>query len=80
MVVSLDDFATDAAIEVLRKGGNAADAAVAMAYTLAVTLPKAVNIRAGGFAFYYEVSTGKTYAIDFMETAPVPSSKDMFLD
>ncbi|MCH2206084.1 MAG: gamma-glutamyltransferase [Lentisphaerales bacterium] len=80
MVVSQDGFATDAAVAVLKSGGNAADAAVALAYTLAVTLPKAGNIGGGGFALYFEASTGKTYAIDFRETAPASATKDMFLD
>ena len=80
MVVSQDDLATEEAVKILKKGGNAADAAVALAYTLAVTQPKAGNIGGGGFALYYEAKTGKTYAIDFRESAPAVSHKDMYLD
>lgn len=80
MVVSQDDYATDVAVEVLKNGGNAADAAVALAYALAVTLPKAGNIGGGGFALYYEAKTGKTYAVDFRETAPAIAKEDFFLD
>ena len=80
MVVSQDDLATETALKVLKEGGNAADAAVALAYTLAVTQPKAGNIGGGGFALYYEASSGKVYAIDFRETAPQAATEKMYLD
>ena len=80
MVVSQDEIATNIAVQVLKNGGNAADAAVALAYTLAVTQPKAGNIGGGGFALYYEAKTGKTYAIDFRESAPASATKNMYLD
>ena len=75
MVASQESLATDSANWILKSGGNAADAAVALAYTLAVTLPKAGNIGGGGFALYYEAKTGKTYAIDFRESAPAVANE-----
>ena len=80
MVVSQDNFATEAALEILKKGGTAADAAVALAYVLAVTQPKAGNIGGGGFALYYDQKTAKTTAIDFRETAPAKAHRDLFLN
>ncbi|NQZ59625.1 MAG: gamma-glutamyltransferase, partial [Lentisphaeraceae bacterium] len=80
MIVCQDEPAADIALEILKNGGNAADAAVALAYALAVTQPKAGNLGGGGFALYYEAATGKTKAIDFREMAPLASSKNMYLD
>ena len=80
MVVSQDSLATEAALEILKKGGNAADAAVTLAYVLAVTQPKAGNIGGGGFALYYDKHSNRTYAIDFRETAPQKAHRDLFLD
>ena len=80
MVVSQDSIATDIAVNVLKKGGNAADAAVALAYALAVTQPKAGNLGGGGFALYYDAKSAKTYAIDFRECAPASASSKMFVD
>ncbi|MCM8533100.1 MAG: gamma-glutamyltransferase [Lentisphaeraceae bacterium] len=80
MVVSQDSIATDIALKVLKEGGNAADAAIALAYAQAVTQPKAGNIGGGGFALYFDNKTKKTYAIDFREVAPLKTHKDTFLD
>jgi len=79
MVSSASAPATDAGVEVLRKGGNAVDAAVATAFALAVTYPTAGNIGGGGFMIV-RMSDGRTAAIDYRETAPRTASKTMFLD
>jgi gamma-glutamyltranspeptidase/glutathione hydrolase len=79
MVSSASAPATEAGVEVLRKGGNAVDAAVATAFALAVTYPTAGNIGGGGFMIV-RMADGRTAAIDYRETAPRKASKRMFLD
>ena len=79
MIVSEEATATHVGVEVLRAGGNAVDAAVATAFALAVTYPSAGNIGGGGFAVV-RTSDGKSYALDFRETAPAGASRDMYLD
>ena len=80
MVVCQDELAAKAGLQVLKDGGNAADAAVAAAYTLAVTVPKAGNIGGGGFALYYDAKVKKTFVLDFRETAPAKAMEKMFQD
>jgi gamma-glutamyltranspeptidase / glutathione hydrolase len=75
LVTSVESNATDAGAEVLRKGGNAVDAAVAVAYALAVTHPSAGNIGGGGFMIVRK-SSGETFAIDFRETAPAAATPE----
>lgn len=79
MVSSQEALATQAGIDVLREGGNAIDAAVTVAFTLAVTLPRAGNIGGGGFLLYHDATTGQTHALDFRERAPARATRDMFL-
>ena len=69
-VSSVDDVATQVGIDVLRKGGNAADAAVAAAATLGVTEPYSSGIGGGGFLVYYDAKTGGVQTIDGREAAP----------
>ena len=77
-VASPDYYGAIAAKEMLSKDGNAVDAAVATAFTLAVTYPEAGNIGGGGFmTLWYE---GKPYFLDYREVAPSKADKDMFLD
>jgi len=77
-VSAAEQSATDAGLEILRSGGSAADAAVAVALTLAVVHPQAGNLGGGGFAL---VKSGdEISALDFRETAPAAASHDMFLD
>lgn len=80
MVVSADGIASRIGVDILRKGGNAVDAAVATAFALAVTLPKAGNIGGGGFMLVHMAAQHKTTAIDYRETAPVDTPKTVFLD
>ena len=79
MVVSSNELASQIGIDVLKSGGNAIDAAVAVGFALAVTHPGAGNIGGGGF-MVIRFSDGTSTSIDFRETAPGLSDKDMFLD
>jgi gamma-glutamyltranspeptidase/glutathione hydrolase len=79
MVVSTDDLASQVGVDVLRAGGNAVDAAVAVQFALAVVNPEAGNIGGGGF-MVLRVADGSTAALDFREKAPGAASRDMFLD
>ena len=80
MVVSQRKVASEVGAEILRQGGNAIDAAVATALTLAVVLPRAGNLGGGGFMLIYSNELQKTIAIDYREMAPAKASRDMFLD
>ncbi len=79
MVVSAHRLASDAGVAVLRKGGNAVDAAVAVAYVLAVTFPEAGNIGGGGF-MTLRLQDGHQTFIDFRETAPQAATAPMYQD
>ncbi|WP_311181716.1 gamma-glutamyltransferase [Hymenobacter volaticus] len=79
MVVSAHPEATRIGVEILRRGGNAYDAAVAVQFALAVALPTAGNIGGGGFLLY-RGADGTEGALDFREIAPAAASRDMYLD
>jgi gamma-glutamyltranspeptidase/glutathione hydrolase len=77
-VASPDRYGALAAEEILRQGGNAVDAAVATAFALAVTYPEAGNLGGGGFMTLYV--DGKSYFLDYRETAPAAATAGMYLD
>jgi gamma-glutamyltranspeptidase/glutathione hydrolase len=79
-VSTVDPEASAAAIEVLRKGGNAADAAVAAAATLGVTEPYSAGIGGGGYFVFYDAKTKQVGTIDGRETAPAGMPTDAFID
>ena len=80
MVVSQRHKASEVGAEILRKGGNAVDAAVATGLALAVVLPRAGNLGGGGFMVVYLKDKDKTIAIDYREKAPSEAHRDLFLD
>ena len=65
MVVSQNQFSSDVGIEIIKQGGNAVDAAVAVGFSLAVTLPRAGNLGGGGFMLIYLEEQNEIYAIDY---------------
>ena len=79
IVVSIDELASKAGVEVMRQGGNAIDAAVATGFALAVVYPQAGNLGGGGFMLL-RMADGKTDFIDFREEAPAAASAAMYLD
>lgn len=80
MVASQEAKASRVGLDILKGGGNAVDAAVAVGFALAVTLPRAGNLGGGGFMLVRLAETGKTIAIDYRETAPLDTPRDVFLD
>jgi gamma-glutamyltranspeptidase/glutathione hydrolase len=80
MVVTQNAIATEVGAEILRKGGNAVDAAVAVGFVLAVTLPRAGNIGGDGFMLVHIAGTRETIVIDFRSVAPAAARLDMFVD
>ncbi len=79
-VSTVDPEASAAALKVLKRGGNAADAAVAAAATLGVTEPYSAGIGGGGYFVFYDADTGKVSTIDGRETAPKKMPNDAFID
>jgi gamma-glutamyltranspeptidase/glutathione hydrolase len=79
MVVSTHPIASDVGLAILKKGGNAIDAAVAVNFALAVCHPSAGNIGGGGFLVYRDKS-GNVKALDYREKAPSAANRDMYLD
>jgi len=79
MVVSASKISSQTGVDILKQGGNAVDAAIATAFSLAVSHPTAGNIGGGGFMVFMNTK-GETTTIDFREKAPLASSETMFLD
>jgi gamma-glutamyltranspeptidase / glutathione hydrolase len=79
MVVTIQHDATDAGVAILKQGGNAVDAAVAVGFALAVVYPAAGNIGGGGFMLIRD-HNGKAHFLDYREKAPAAASRDMYLD
>jgi gamma-glutamyltranspeptidase / glutathione hydrolase len=80
MVVTSHTLATEVALEVLKQGGNAVDAAVTAGFALAVTQPRSGNIGGGGFMLYAPGDGGDVEAIDYREKAPAAATETMFQD
>ena len=80
MIVSQEAAASRVGLDILRRGGNAVDAAVAVGFALAVTLPRAGNLGGGGFMLIYRADLNQTIAVDYRETAPTATTRDVFLD
>ena len=80
IVSSQERLASEVGALMLRKGGNAIDAAVATAFALSVTLPQAGNLGGGGFLVFWYAPERKSYALNFREIAPRSAHRDLFLD
>jgi len=80
MVVSQNKIATEVGYQILEQGGNAVDAATAIGFALAVTLPRAGNLGGGGFMLIYDSSTKKVSTIDYRSAAPKKAKSEMFLN
>lgn len=80
MVVAQEGTAARVGLDVLKRGGNAVDAAVATALALAVTLPRAGNLGGGGFMLVHLANEKRDIAIDYRESAPAATTPDVFLD
>jgi len=79
MVASQHELASKIGIEIIKKGGNAVDAAIAVALALAVVYPEAGNLGGGGFMLI-RFKDGRSYAIDYREAAPKAATRDLFVD
>ncbi len=79
MVASTNEVASQVGVDVMKRGGNAIDAAIAVAFALAVTHPAAGNLGGGGFMMI-RLKNGKTTAIDYREMAPAAATRDIYLD
>lgn len=80
MVASQNHLSSAVGAEILEAGGNAVDAAVAVGFSLAVTLPRAGNLGGGGFMLIHHAESGADIAIDYREMAPIGATRDMYLD
>ena len=80
MVASQSYLSSAVGAEILEAGGNAVDAAVAVGFSLAVTLPRAGNLGGGGFMLIHHAESGADIAIDYREMAPIGATRDMYLD
>ena len=80
MVSGPEKLASEAGLDMLKRGGNAIDAAVATGFALAVTLPRAGNIGGGGFMLVHLAESDEQVFIDYREMAPDSASRDMFLN
>jgi len=79
MVASTNEVASRVGVEIMKRGGNAVDAAIAVAFALAVTHPAAGNLGGGGFMMI-RLKDGRSTAIDYREMAPLAAHRDVYLD
>src|SRR5689334_4242067 len=80
MVVAQEARAARIGVEILEKGGNAVDAAVAVGFAMAVTYPRAGNIGGGGYMVIHLARPNRQIAIDYREVAPKATTRDIFLN
>ncbi|MFM7366807.1 MAG: gamma-glutamyltransferase [Sphaerospermopsis kisseleviana] len=80
MVTSANPLASEAGLSILKKGGNAVDAAVATTFAISVVEPFSAGIGGGGFLLFHSQKTGEIKALDFRERAPIKATKNMYLD
>lgn len=80
MVASEQALASQVGVDILKAGGNAIDAAVAVGFALAVVLPNAGNLGGGGFMMVHDARSNQYVALDFRETAPAAADRDLFVD
>ena len=80
MVATEQALASQVGLDILKQGGNAVDAAVAVGFALAVVLPNAGNLGGGGFMVLHDGETGQNVALDFREMAAARAHRDMYLD
>ena len=79
MVASSEPLASEVGVQILREGGNAVDAAVAVGFALAVTHPVAGNIGGGGFMLI-RLASGEAVVVDYREAAPAAASRNMYVE
>src|SRR5688500_11201504 len=79
MVASSSRLAAEAGVEILKRGGNAVDAAVAVGFAMAVTYPEAGNLGGGGY-MVIRMADGRVASLDYREIAPLAATRDMYLD
>ena len=80
MVVSTSAIASEVGIEILKKGGNAVDAAIAVGFALAVTHPSAGNIGGGRFLVFHDAASGENFTYDYREMSPARAHRNMYVD
>ena len=79
IVASTNEIASNVGVDIMKRGGNAVDAAIAVAFALAVTHPAAGNLGGGGFMMI-RLKDGRTTAIDYREMAPAAATRNIYLD